>query len=57
MNWVKVVIDAALASGATAYYPTNAAKLALESKAKAVKNANTYAWLATSMYLDQCDWS
>ncbi|PKX88626.1 uncharacterized protein P174DRAFT_473398 [Aspergillus novofumigatus IBT 16806] len=28
-----------------------------ESKAKAVKNADTYTWFATAMYLDQCDWS
>ncbi|KAJ5791819.1 uncharacterized protein N7518_008830 [Penicillium psychrosexuale] len=52
-----VVTDETIASGVKAYYPTNVARLAIESKTKAIKNADSYAWFATAMYLDQCDWS
>ncbi|KAF7131077.1 hypothetical protein CNMCM5793_004064 [Aspergillus hiratsukae] len=53
----QVVTDEKLINGQTAYFPPNVARLAEESKAKAVKNADTYTWFATAMYLDQCDWS
>ncbi|KAJ6031529.1 hypothetical protein N7540_002261 [Penicillium herquei] len=43
--------------GVTAYFPKNVAQLAIESASQAVINADTYAWFATAMYLDQCDWS
>ncbi|PKX88842.1 uncharacterized protein P174DRAFT_379765 [Aspergillus novofumigatus IBT 16806] len=53
----QVVTDETLTNGQKAYFPPNVATLAEESKAKAVKNADTYTWFATAMYLDQCDWS
>ncbi|KMK58909.1 hypothetical protein Y699_00110 [Aspergillus fumigatus Z5] len=53
----QVVTDETLPNGQKAYFPPNVATLAAESKAKAVKNADTYTWFAIAMYLDQCDWS
>lgn len=57
INLIKEVTDAVLSNGETAYFPQNVAQLARESKSKAVKNADSYTWFATAMYLDQCDWS
>lgn len=55
---VKVITDETVSSnGQKAYFPSNVAKLAEESTAKAVKNADSYTWFATAMYLDQGDWS
>ncbi|OGE50200.1 hypothetical protein PENARI_c018G04463 [Penicillium arizonense] len=47
------------ASGAktTAYGPENVSLLARSSTDFATKNADSYTWFATAMYLDQCDWS
>lgn len=56
MMLVKVVTDETIAGGVKAYYLTNVAQLTIESKTKALKNADSYAWFATAMYLDQCDW-
>ncbi|GLA52753.1 hypothetical protein AnigIFM63604_009629 [Aspergillus niger] len=54
----RVITDETVSSnGQKAYFPSNVAKLAEESTAKAVKNADSYTWFATAMYLDQCDWS
>ncbi|RAL04125.1 uncharacterized protein BO80DRAFT_452725 [Aspergillus ibericus CBS 121593] len=50
----KVIVDD---KPVTAYFPTLVAELAKTSVDDAIKNADSFAWFATAMYLPAMDWS